>query len=692
MSISSLALAKGGSTRVSIDWLWKHLEGSESSSALTAMLRSHQRPVTFVVGSALSAPDPGVPGSRGVPNVSGMIERIKKVFAGNAEASAELETKLLAEPDQAYSTAMRFLLDWSGRDAVRMLVRDAVLEARKQPQPDREWTEQELERIDERDPDGWVLPPGAKGLGTLLVKRAGTYPGPVITTNFDPLVSVAIQRAGGQPHRTVLADDGRVPGGGYDSAILLHVVHLHGYWRGGATLHTPAQLIAPRPMLRQSLQRMLHERTVVVVGYGGWNDAFIGTLRAMLFDEQIEIVWCCYEHRIDQLIRRYRALFESMQELIQRSQFRIYLGIDCRTIFDLLLNGAAIAATTSATPPVHSGASIPAVASTPVADPAANSPPARRGGGDDGADISSDPADMLPRQVRDLRDTVLVFDEFLAAADRVEDGSSQRLAGPRTNTAVLLLLGELQQRLDKLMLIWGDWRDTLWVTQIRTNAGQAQDHLRRFQQRAEDPYNDPPPMELRRSIERLRELIATRYPSACDIEELSAHVEAATTVTDRSAHDRRGRGVAAARLKGKTETRDYDVFLCHNSQDKPQVTAIGKRLKERGILPWLDIWEIRPGSRWQKELQRNIKTVKSAAVFIGARGPGPWQELEMESFLQQFVKRNRPIIPVILKGRSGNPRLPAFLSSWHVVDMRRSDPDPFEQLVWGITGERPTEA
>jgi hypothetical protein len=61
-------------------------------------------------------------------------------------------------------------------------------------------------------------------------------------------------------------------------------------------------------------------------------------------------------------------------------------------------------------------------------------------------------------------------------------------------------------------------------------------------------------------------------------------------------------------------------------------------------------------------------------VFIGARGQGPWQELEMESLLQQFAKRNRPIIPVILEGRLGNPRLPAFLSSWHMVDMRKPNP------------------
>ncbi len=72
----------------------------------------------------------------------------------------------------------------------------------------------------------------------------------------------------------------------------------------------------------------------------------------------------------------------------------------------------------------------------------------------------------------------------------------------------------VQQQLDKLRLIWGDSRDTLWVTQIRTNAVQAQDHLQRYQQRAKetDPSNNPPPPELRRSIERLRELIATRYP------------------------------------------------------------------------------------------------------------------------------------------------------------------------------------
>jgi hypothetical protein len=174
-------------------------------------------------------------------------------------------------------------------------------------------------------------------------------------------------------------------------------------------------------------------------------------------------------------------------------------------------------------------------------------------------------------------------------------------------------------------------------------------------------------------------------------QEQSAAAGDAVTEMNRSADERRDLNVAATRLKGKLETGDYDVFICHSSRDKQYVITIAEKLKERGILPWLDIWEIRPGTRWQRELQKNLKSIKSVAVFVGPQGAGPWQELEVESILQQFARRKCPIIPVVLEGRQGRPRLPAFLDLWHMVDMRQRDPDPFEQLIWGITGEKPVQ-
>jgi hypothetical protein len=102
----------------------------------------------------------------------------------------------------------------------------------------------------------------------------------------------------------------------------------------------------------------------------------------------------------------------------------------------------------------------------------------------------------------------------------------------------------------------------------------------------------------------------------------------------------------------------------------------------------LDEWEFRPGLRWQKVLDEQIAHIKSVAVFIGPQGFGPWQDLEVDAFLRQFVKREAPVIPIILPSCEEIPKLPPFLEGMMWVDFRKDDPDPLEQLIWGITGER----
>ena len=118
------------------------------------------------------------------------------------------------------------------------------------------------------------------------------------------------------------------------------------------------------------------------------------------------------------------------------------------------------------------------------------------------------------------------------------------------------------------------------------------------------------------------------------------------------------------------------------------VKEIGEQLIAQGIWPWLDEWELRPGLPWQDTLTSQIQKIKAVAVFIGPTGIGPWQDLEQKAFIQQFVARKSPVIPVILPGRKRKPRLPPLLSLFHCVDFRRSDPNPLEQLIWGITGKR----
>jgi hypothetical protein len=171
-------------------------------------------------------------------------------------------------------------------------------------------------------------------------------------------------------------------------------------------------------------------------------------------------------------------------------------------------------------------------------------------------------------------------------------------------------------------------------------------------------------------------------------ERLEVVLPSAVPAMDRAADAGRERDAAAAVLQGKIETGDFDVFLCYNSEDNPAVKEIGERLKERGILPWLDEWELRPGLPWQRLLEQQIGQIKSAAVFIGQSGIGPWQQLELEAFLREFVGRGCPVIPVLLPDAPKKPGLPVFLRGMTWVDFRKRDPDPMEQLIWGITGER----
>ncbi|HEU4593616.1 MAG TPA: toll/interleukin-1 receptor domain-containing protein, partial [Pyrinomonadaceae bacterium] len=137
----------------------------------------------------------------------------------------------------------------------------------------------------------------------------------------------------------------------------------------------------------------------------------------------------------------------------------------------------------------------------------------------------------------------------------------------------------------------------------------------------------------------------------------------------------------------KTAPASFDVFLCHNSSDKPIVKQIGEQLIKHGIQPWLDEWNLIPGRPWQRALEEQINNIKSVAVFVGDSGLGPWTSMELEAFLREFVKRGCPVIPVILPNVKKTPELPVFLNAMHWVDFRLNDPDPLDQLIWGITGE-----
>ena len=106
--------------------------------------------------------------------------------------------------------------------------------------------------------------------------------------------------------------------------------------------------------------------------------------------------------------------------------------------------------------------------------------------------------------------------------------------------------------------------------------------------------------------------------------------------------------------------------------------------KDRGIRPWVDIWELRPGSRVQPSIEEQVRKVKAAAIFVGKEANSPWRDYEVDAFLRQYVRRKCPVIPVILPNIDKVPSTSTLLGRFRLGRLPCKDPDPLHQLVRGI--------
>ncbi|HVE86589.1 MAG TPA: toll/interleukin-1 receptor domain-containing protein, partial [Myxococcales bacterium] len=134
----------------------------------------------------------------------------------------------------------------------------------------------------------------------------------------------------------------------------------------------------------------------------------------------------------------------------------------------------------------------------------------------------------------------------------------------------------------------------------------------------------------------------------------------------------------------------FDVFLSHNSKDKPAVEAIAARLRaEAGIEPFLDKWHLVPGEAWQPALEKALEASTTVAVFIGPSGISPWHNEEVRAALNRAVrtKDEYRVIPVLLP-ESTPDAVQGFLAERTWVDFRAGldKEEPFQRLVTGIKG------
>ncbi len=136
---------------------------------------------------------------------------------------------------------------------------------------------------------------------------------------------------------------------------------------------------------------------------------------------------------------------------------------------------------------------------------------------------------------------------------------------------------------------------------------------------------------------------------------------------------------------------DFDVFLSHNSKDKPAARELKGVLARRELTVWFDEDELRPGLAWQPLLEQGMQAAGSVIVAVGGSGLGPWQDEETQAAFNLAHALKRPVIPVFLPDCPPETTLSGFLLNRTWVDLRGGfSEENIARLVWGITGEKPS--
>jgi formylglycine-generating enzyme required for sulfatase activity len=120
--------------------------------------------------------------------------------------------------------------------------------------------------------------------------------------------------------------------------------------------------------------------------------------------------------------------------------------------------------------------------------------------------------------------------------------------------------------------------------------------------------------------------------------------------------------------------RPLRVFLCHASQDKPAVRKLYRYLKQRGVQPWLDEFDLLPGEKWEEEIPNALFSSDVILVCLSKNSINKEGFVQREiSFALDKAKEKREGTIFIVPAKLEECDVPPRLSGYQWVDLSRVD-------------------
>ena len=127
----------------------------------------------------------------------------------------------------------------------------------------------------------------------------------------------------------------------------------------------------------------------------------------------------------------------------------------------------------------------------------------------------------------------------------------------------------------------------------------------------------------------------------------------------------------------------------HSSKDKPKVEWLAEQLQKQGLRPFLDKWDLQAGRSWRKDLEAALANSKTAVVFFGPQGVGPWHDAEIDILVDQATTRRNDfrVTSILLPGATLD-NVPTFLRRLGRLDFSQQweHPSHVDELVNFVKG------
>jgi hypothetical protein len=278
-----------------------------NENILVSRLNKSAKRTTFLFGAAFSQITDGA----GIPNVDGVLKFIEDFADENDLLDEYVESSQAFTSKDKYQESFNLIAGLCGQDAINEIILRVVKSNAD---------EQGKQRI----------PQSVKDFVT-GVKNEKIPVNNIITTNFDTLLEEEFTNQGISVNSFSVVADTQL----YDEVNgNINIIHLHGVWEKGDSMHTTSQLLSNRERIEASLQNLISDQTIVIMGYSGWEDSFTRSLASTVINNQskYELLWCFFES-IDAVIEKQQVeLFNKLRDAITRGRIQFFKGIDCNSV------------------------------------------------------------------------------------------------------------------------------------------------------------------------------------------------------------------------------------------------------------------------------------------------------------------------------------------------------------------------